>query len=65
MIDIQKNGVVAIFSYELKKAQDAFTADKVEYHTLTNYNYLIEEAVASDYIKQEAVEKLLEWRNNL
>ena len=58
-------GVVAIFSYELKKAQDAFAADKVEYYTLTNYNYLIEEAVASDYIKQEDVEKLLEWRNNL
>ena len=58
-------GVVVIFSYELKKAQDAFAADKVEYHTLTNYNYLIEEAVASDYIKQEDVEKLLEWRNNL
>ncbi len=56
---------MAIFSYELKKAQDAFAADKVEYHTLTNYNYLIEEAVASDYIKQEDVEKLLEWRNNL
>ena len=58
-------GVVAIFSYELKKAQDAFAADKVEYHTLTNYNFLIEEAVASNYIKQEDVEKLLEWRNNL
>ena len=58
-------GVVAIFSYELKKAQDAFVADNVEYHTLTNYNFLIEEAVASNYIKQEDVEKLLEWRNNL
>lgn len=58
-------GVVAIFSYELKKAQDAFAADKVKYHTLTNYNFLIEEAVASNYIKQEDVEKLLEWRNNL
>ena len=58
-------GVVAIFSYELKKAQDAFAEAKVEYHTLTNYNFLIEEAVASNYIKQEDVEKLLEWRNNL
>lgn len=58
-------GVVAIFSYELKKAQGAFAADKVEYYTLTNYNFLIEEAVASNYIKQEDVEKLLEWRNNL
>ena len=58
-------GVVAIFSYELKKAQDAFAIDIVEYYTLTNYNFLIEEAVASNYIKQEDVEKLLEWRNNL
>ena len=58
-------GVVAIFSYELKKAQDAFATDNVAYHTLTNYNFLIEEAVASNYIKQEDVEKLLEWRNNL
>ena len=58
-------GVVAIFSYELKKSQDAFATDNVEYHTLTNYNFLIEEAVASNYIKQEDVEKLLEWRNNL
>mgnify|MGYP001022372251 CR=1 FL=1 len=58
-------GVVAIFSYELKKAQDAFATDNIEYHTLTNYNFLIEEAVASNYIKQEDVEKLLEWRNNL
>ena len=58
-------GVVAIFSYELKKGQDPFATDNVEYHTLTNYNFLIEEAVASNYIKQEDVEKLLEWRNNL
>ena len=58
-------GVVAIFSYELKKAQGAFAIDNVEYYTLTNYNFLIEEAVASNYIKQEDVEKLLEWRNNL
>ena len=58
-------GVVAIFSYELKKVQDTFATDNVEYHTLTNYNFLIEEAVASNYIKQEDVEKLLEWRNNL
>lgn len=58
-------GVVAIFSYELQKAKDAFAEAGVEYYTLTNYNFLIEEAVASDYIKQEDVEKLLEWRNNL
>lgn len=58
-------GVVAIFSYELKKAQDAFEEEGVEYITLTNYPVLVEEAVAIEYIHQDDVEKLLEWRNQL
>lgn len=58
-------GVVAIFSYELKKAQDAFEEAGVEYFTLTNYPVLVEEAVAIDYIYQDDVEKLLEWRHQL
>ena len=58
-------GVVAIFSYELKKAQDAFEEVGVEYITLTNYPVLVEEAVAIEYIHQDDVEKLLEWRNEL
>ena len=58
-------GVVAIFSYELKKAQDAFEEAGVEYITLTNYPVLVEEAVAIEYIHQDDVEKLLEWRNEL
>ena len=58
-------GVVAIFSYELKKAQAAFEEAGVEYITLTNYPVLVEEAVAIDYIHQDDVGKLLEWRNEL
>ena len=58
-------GVVAIFSYELKKAHEAFSQAEVEYVTLTNYPVLVEEAVASDFIHQDDVEKLLEWRNRL
>ena len=58
-------GVVAIFSYELKKAHEAFSQTEVEYVTLTNYPVLVEEAVASDFIHQDDVEKLLEWRNQL
>ena len=58
-------GVVAIFSYELKKAQAAFEEAGVEYITLTNYPVLLEEAVSIDYIHQDDVEKLLEWRNEL
>ena len=48
-------GVVAIFSYELTKAHEAFSQAGVEYITLTNYPVLV----------KEDVEKLLEWRNQL
>lgn len=58
-------GVVAIFSYELTKAHKAFSQAGVEYITLTNYPVLVKEAVDSEYIHQEDVEKLLEWRNQL
>ena len=58
-------GVVAIFSYELTKAHEAFSQAGVEYITLTNYPVLVKEAVDSEYIQQEDVEKLLEWRNQL
>ena len=58
-------GVVAIFSYELTKAHEAFSQSEVEYVTLTNYPVLVEEAVASNFIHQDDVEKLLEWRNQL
>ena len=58
-------GIVAIFSYELTKAHEAFSQAGVEYITLTNYPVLVKEAVDSEYIHQEDVEKLLEWRNQL
>ena len=58
-------GVVAIFSYELTKAHEDFLQAGVEYITLTNYPVLVKEAVDSEYIHQEDVEKLLEWRNQL
>lgn len=58
-------GVVAIFSYELTKAHETFSQAGVEYITLTNYPVLVKEAVDSEYIHQEDVEKLLEWRNQL
>ena len=58
-------GVVAIFSYELTKAHEDFSQAGVEYITLTNYPVLVKEALDSEYIHQEDVEKLLEWRNQL
>lgn len=58
-------GVVAIYSYNLAKAVDAFKEEGIEYYTLTNYDLLIEEASKQGYIKEEDTAELIEWRNNL
>lgn len=58
-------GVVAIYSYNLKKAVDAFKVANIEFTTLTNYDILIEEASQQGYIKNSDIAELIAWRNNL
>jgi len=55
-------GMVAIFTYEFKKAADAFTAENCKLNTLSNYSVLIETALKTGYIGQEEVETLKKWR---
>ncbi|WP_218925245.1 MULTISPECIES: orotate phosphoribosyltransferase [unclassified Gemella] len=64
-VGVEVLGVIAIYSYNLKKAVDAFKEAKVSYHTLTNYDELVEEASKQGYIKEEDKVELVEWRNNL
>ena len=56
------SGMVAIFSYNFDQARRAFENTNVELHTLTNYDTLIEEAVACNYIKESELELLRQWR---
>jgi orotate phosphoribosyltransferase len=55
-------GMVAIFTYEFKKAADAFATENCRLDTLSNYSTLIEAAVKSGYIGQSEVETLKKWR---
>ena len=55
-------GMVAIFTYEFKKASDGFTAENCALHTLSNYSVLVETAVNTGYIGQSEVEILKKWR---
>jgi orotate phosphoribosyltransferase len=55
-------GMVAIFTYEFKKASDAFSSEECDLHTLTSYSTLIETAVDSGYIGPAEVETLKQWR---
>ncbi len=59
---VQVTGMVAIFSYNFDQARKSFEDANVELHTLTNYDTLIEEALACNYIKESELELLRQWR---
>jgi orotate phosphoribosyltransferase len=55
-------GMVAIFTYEFKKATDAFATQNCRLNTLCNYSILVETALKTGYIGQTEVETLKNWR---
>ncbi len=52
------SGMVAIFTYEFRKASDAFEADKCRLETLSNYGFLIDSALQAGYIGVKEVDAL-------
>lgn len=57
-------GMVASYTYGFPVAEQAFAAAGVELSTLTNYEAVVEVALATGYIKQEHVALLHAWRSN-
>lgn len=58
-------GVVCIFSYQLRKSQEAFAEAGLEYHSLTDFDAACEEAARTGYISSEDIESLMTFRNSL
>lgn len=58
-------GVVAIFTYGLKKADDTFQKAGIPFYTLSNYNELIEVAREEGKISEDDIQTLVDWRDNL
>lgn len=57
-------GMVASYTYGFDVAKEAFRASNVELLTLTNYEAVVETAVATGYIRPEDVAVLHEWRKD-
>ena len=54
-------GMVAIFTYLFPQAAEAFEKAGVTLHTLSNYEEVLEAAVATNYIEVDDVDILKEW----
>jgi len=55
-------GMIAIFSYGFGVATENFESHNVELTTLSNYSFLIEQALDSKYINEKQSGLLQEWR---
>ncbi|MEX6626110.1 orotate phosphoribosyltransferase [Tenacibaculum salmonis] len=55
-------GMIAIFSYGFDIANENFKRDNIELTTLSNYKYLLEQALDSKYIDSKELRMLDEWR---
>ena len=57
-------GMVASYTYGFPVAQKAFEEAGVELVTLTDYEHVVAEALETDYISEDDVELLNEWRKD-
>jgi orotate phosphoribosyltransferase len=57
-------GLVAIFTYGFAVAEENFAKAECPFITLSNYDYLIEQALKSNYIAETDLQSLREWKEN-
>jgi orotate phosphoribosyltransferase len=57
-------GMAAIFTYGFQIAKENFAKANCELITLSNYTALIEEAMELNYVDEESLQSLKEWRSN-
>lgn len=55
-------GLVCIFSYGFDVADKSFKEAKCPFYSLSNYNSLVQEALAGGYITENDLENLKAWR---
>jgi orotate phosphoribosyltransferase len=57
-------GMVAIFSYNLQQAIDNFNEAKCTLYTLSDYDELVKQAVEGNYISENNLKSLINWRKD-
>lgn len=62
--DCDVKGMVSIFTYRLKEATEAFANAKMRLYALTDYNMLLKQAIADNYITENDLVSLNRWRED-
>jgi orotate phosphoribosyltransferase len=62
--ELDVKGLIAIFTYGFKVADENFKNENCPYVTLTNYDFMVEEALSKDYITDSDVSSLRKWKDS-
>ncbi len=57
-------GMVAIFTYGFEISKENFEKEGITLHTLGNYESLLDQALQTNYIKEEELGLLAQWNSN-
>ena len=57
-------GMLAIFTYQMETAKKNFEEKKCQLITLSNYETLIHKAIEDEYISEDDLNSLMEWRRD-
>lgn len=61
---LEANHVISIFSYNLVEAKTAFETQNVHLNSLSDFDFLLEEALISGYIEKDQIDFLKQWKLN-
>lgn len=59
---IHIKGMVAIFSYEFEVSKQLFEDNHIDLYTLSNYDFVLQHALKSEYIKANELLLLEQWK---
>ena len=57
-------GMLAVFTYGFDIARQNFEEKNINLHTLSDYEHLIKQASATNYIKEDQLKTLMAWRTS-
>ncbi|CDZ75159.1 Orotate phosphoribosyltransferase [Peptoniphilus sp. ING2-D1G] len=57
-------GIVSIFTYNLKKAEENFKKNNIVNYSLSDFDELAEVAMEKNYIEEDELEKIKKWKEN-
>jgi orotate phosphoribosyltransferase len=63
-LNVQVEGMMAIFTYGFDVARDNFINAGIPLTCLSDYNALLKEALERNYIDEEALDSLQQWRKD-